>query len=371
MYEVRGTVASKLFFHGAGRFGHGRRQLMSRMKIIAMDTHCEFCEGGFINGSGKELGTFRVATCIPALVEAIEKVPRPRKLVIEEGPLADWLSRSLSPYVDEMVVCDPQRNALIAKEGEKSDPIDWRKLAQLCRGGYIRAVHHAATLERSVLRQHVQLYHERVSRRVSEGHKIIWRARGFGLIVKHKDLSDPARRKQMLEQLPANQTVRQDMRLLLEGFDLLDEQVKKLRSRLLELSKGEPMVRRFCRVKGVKHVRAATFVAIVDTPFRFKTKQKLWKYMGTRKASPPSRVGEASERQRTGEAVGAPALQPDSEKRDSRRGQVGDRVEEQCLRRPVPKVAGCRVLAPDRQTQRGSEPGGGDVGHVEERQRVR
>jgi transposase len=253
---------------------------MSRMKIIALDTHCGFCEGGFINSRGKELGSFQVPTSVPALVEQIEKVPRPRKLVIEEGPLADWLSRSLSPHVDEMVVCDPYRNALIAKEGDKSDPIDWRKLAQLCRGGYIKAVHHPQTLERSVFRQHVQLYNERVSRRVSEGHKIIWRARGFGVMVRHKDLSDPERRGKMMGQLPVNPTVRRDMLLMLEGFDMLAAQVKELRSRLIELSKNEPMIKRFCRVKGVKHVRAATFLAIVDTPFRFRKKQKLWKYMG-------------------------------------------------------------------------------------------
>ena len=273
-------MASKLLFHNDGRVGREGAAAMSRMNMIAIDTHCEFCEGGYVNRLGKEKGCFKVPTGIPALVEQIEKVPRPRKLVIEEGPLADWLWRSLSPHVDEMIVCDPHRNALIAKGGEKSDAIDWRKLAELCHGGYVRAVYHPQTLERSVLRQHVQLYHERVSRRVSEGHKIIWRARGLGVVVRHKDLIDPLLRKRMLGQLPSDQTVQQDMLLLLEGFDLLAEQVKKLRSRLIELSKKEPMIKRFCQVKGIKHVRAATFFAIVDTPFRFKTKQKLWKYLG-------------------------------------------------------------------------------------------
>jgi hypothetical protein len=32
-------------------------------------------------------------------------------------------------------VCNPRRNHLIAKEGEKDDPIDAEKLAQLYRGG--------------------------------------------------------------------------------------------------------------------------------------------------------------------------------------------------------------------------------------------
>jgi hypothetical protein len=71
----------------------------------------------------------------------IEAVPRPRKLVIEEGPLADWLYRNLSPRVDEIIVCDPHRNALISKDGDKSDALDWRKLAALHRGGFTKAVH--------------------------------------------------------------------------------------------------------------------------------------------------------------------------------------------------------------------------------------
>ena len=71
----------------------------------------------------------------------------------------------------------------------------------------------------------------------------------------------------MLERLPADKTVQQDMLLLLKGFDLLSEQVVELRRRLVELCRNEPMVKRFCQVKGVKHVRAATFLAIVDTPF--------------------------------------------------------------------------------------------------------
>lgn len=37
--------------------------------------------------------------------------------------------RNLSPKVDEMIVCDPHRNALISKDGDKSDALDWRKLA--------------------------------------------------------------------------------------------------------------------------------------------------------------------------------------------------------------------------------------------------
>jgi len=37
---------------------------------------------------------------------------------------------------------------------------------------------------------------------------------------------------------------------------------------------------RFTAVPGIKWVRASTFFAYVDTPWRFPSKQALWKYLG-------------------------------------------------------------------------------------------
>jgi transposase len=252
---------------------------MRQTHYIAWDVHSGFCEGGFIDGRGQEKGCWHKPTAIPALVEAIESVPRPRKMVIEEGPLADWLCRHLGPYVDEMVSSDPHRNALIAS-GDKDDKIDWRKLAHLYRTGMVRTVHHPQELARSVLKQHVQLYHERVRHRVSEALKVVWRVRRLGVMVKEKDLSDEQRRQEMLQKLPDNEVLRQDVKLMLDGYDKASEQVTQLKSRLIKLGKAEPMVKNFCDLPGVGWVRAATFFAIVDTPFRFKSKEKLWKYAG-------------------------------------------------------------------------------------------
>jgi transposase len=250
------------------------------MHYIGIDVHCQFCEGGFIDHLGRPGGRFKVPTGIPGLIDAIEEVPRPRKLVIEEGPLADWLFRNLSPCVDEMVVCDPYRNALIAKDGDKSDAIDWQKLADLFRGGYVKPVHQPCSPARSLLKQHVQLYHDRVRHRVSESHKIIWRVRRLGVFVTERHLKDEQQREAMISALPEDAIVRDDVTLLLKGYDLASEQVHELRRRLVELGKREPMVRAFCELPGVGWVRATTFFATVDTPFRFASKQKLWKYAG-------------------------------------------------------------------------------------------
>jgi transposase len=231
------------------------------------------------------------------LIKVIESVPRPRKPVIEEGPLADWLYRNLSPRVDEMVVCDPHRNALIAKDGDKCDALDWRKLAALYRGGFVKTVHHSAMLERSLFKQHVQLYHDRVAHRVSEAQKIMWRVRRLGVYIKHKGLIDPQQRAEMLKALPVDEVVRKDVESLLEGFDLALKQVLEMRRRLIELAKKEPMIEAFRAIPGVDWVRAATFLVYVDTPFRFKSKEKLWKYVGIGLERRQS--GEGSDRLRT------------------------------------------------------------------------
>jgi len=59
----------------------------------------------------------------------------------EEGTWAAWLYDLLQPQVQEVVVCNPRRNALL-KEGSKSDKVDARKLADLLRPGMLRPVYH-------------------------------------------------------------------------------------------------------------------------------------------------------------------------------------------------------------------------------------
>jgi transposase len=252
---------------------------MRPTNYIAFDVHCAFCEGGWVTDSGKEKGSWRVATTIPALGDAVRSVPRPRLLVIEEGPLADWLARELSAEVDRVVVADPYRNALIARGGDKDDPIDWRKLAHLARGGYVNPVHHGGTLERAVFKQHVQLYHQRSRLRHAEALRVVWRLRRFGqTAVKVKDLD--AGRDGLLARLPDSALLLRGVRSMLEAYDLAGKHLERARREMAKAARAFEPVGRFKALPGVKDVRASTFFAVVDTPFRFKSKQALWKYMG-------------------------------------------------------------------------------------------
>jgi transposase len=65
-------------------------------------------------------------------------------VTFEEGTWAGWLYDLLKPHVDKLVVCNPRKNALL-KDGNKSDRIDARKLAELLRINHLKPVYHGET----------------------------------------------------------------------------------------------------------------------------------------------------------------------------------------------------------------------------------
>jgi hypothetical protein len=253
---------------------------MKRAHYIGGDTHCKETELAVVTESGRLTKQARCPTTIPALVEFIQTVPRPRYLAFEEGPMADWLYRNLLPFLDGITVCDPRRNGLIAKDGDHDDPIDAPKLAQLLRGGYVRAVHHPESFGRSVFKHHVGLYHDRVAHRVEEANRIIAYLRRYGLVVRERAFADPADREDLLKRLPNHRIVRSDLMLLWAGYDMAALQAAVMRRRLVRLAQREPQIRRFEKLPGIRWIWAATFFVYVDTPWRFKSKSALWRYMG-------------------------------------------------------------------------------------------
>ena len=253
---------------------------MKRRYCIGVDVHCAFSELAVLDAKGQLVRRGRCATGISALLAELEKVAHPRCLVIEEGPLADWLWRNLRSHVEEMVVCNPRRNRLIAQEGDKDDPLDAQKLAELYRGGYVKAVHHGDCTERASLKQHVALYHDRVRHRVSEGLRIASLLRRHGVFVREKHFAAVADRTAILARLPKSRILADDVRLLWKGYDMASAQEEWMRRRLVHLAKKEDVLRRWVELPGIAWVRAATLFVWLDTPWRFRSKSGLWKYLG-------------------------------------------------------------------------------------------
>jgi transposase len=237
----------------------------------------------------------RVATRVRRLSSRLSRssrlVVRSRLLTFEEGPLADWLARNLRPHVERLIVCEPRRNAYVAKEGDKDDPLDAERLAQLLRGGFLKEVHQPGSLDRTVLKQHVSFYHDRVRERVRQSHQLVALLRRHGVFASIHHVVDSDERRRLWNKLPNRKLLRTDRDLVLEVYELLVEQEEELRATLLRLARREEPVRRFQDLPGIGWIRAITYYVYLDTPTRFPSKSALWRYCAWGLERRPSGAG--------------------------------------------------------------------------------
>lgn len=314
---------------------------MERSYCIALDVHSRTTEVEAGTPRGRMRGRWSVATRIPALVEVIETVPRPRVVVFEEGPMADWLYRHLRPVADRVVICDPRRNHLVANDGDKDDPIDAHKLIQLTRGGYIREVHHSESETRAGFKRRVRLYDDRVRHRVAEANRLIWFLRHGGIVIREASFADPERARTLLDELP-DRRWRSDAALLVKGYAAARRQQEQVKRAVVGTAREIGVIRRWAELPGIGWIRGAIFYTHVDTPWRFKSKGALCKYMGIglerwRSGSGPTRVRLPRQFNRTlkGMILGA----AESATSTSRPNPFADRYEELTARGLSPATA--------------------------------
>jgi hypothetical protein len=250
---------------------------MKRKHFVGFDVHCTGTESAVVTESGRLRQRPRCPTTIPALAEALDAVPRPCAVAVEEGPLADWLWRNLARRVATFTVGDPRRHHLLAKDSDQDDPSDAEQLAQLLRGGYLKAVHHPEALDRAVVKQLVLRYHDRVRQRVREAHRILGYLRRSGVFVREKACREAEDRSGLRARWPSKRLITTNRRLLWRSDDLAAEQARPMRRRRVETAQREDVLGRWRALPGIGWVRAATWFVSRDTPWRLRSKACLWK----------------------------------------------------------------------------------------------
>jgi len=91
-----------------------------------------------------------------------------------------------------------------------------------------------------------------------------------------------------------NQSLAAQLNMLWLGYDSTSQQVRIARGQLSRLSSRYKIIKFWGELPGIGLIRAATLFAYLDTPWRFKRKNKLWKYCGVglqRTASGTNRKG--------------------------------------------------------------------------------
>ena len=114
---------------------------MDSKKYIGMDVHKESISIAVRNGAGKIVMECVIETKASMILDFIAGLRGDLQVTFEEGTSAAWLYDLLKPHVTKLVVCDPRKNAS-RREGDQSDKIDARGLAELLRIDHLHPVYH-------------------------------------------------------------------------------------------------------------------------------------------------------------------------------------------------------------------------------------
>jgi transposase len=250
---------------------------MSQEKYIGMDVHQATISAAVMDAHGKLIMECLLETKAATIVEFVRGLQGPLSLTFEEGTLAAWLHDLLKPHVDRLVVCDPRKAALM-KDGNKSDRIDARKLAELLRTNQLKPVYHGEHGVRTLKelgRSYLTLTKDvtRVMNRI----KALYRS--WAIPCGGTTVYAPRHRAEWLAKI-GEPGVRVRAERLYQQLDVLQPVRQQARHDLLLESHKHPAVKLLRQIPSIGPIRAALLVALLQTPHRFRTKRQLWAYSG-------------------------------------------------------------------------------------------
>lgn len=232
----------------------------------------------------------RMSTSEANLIEAFRTLKGEVHVHLEACELAGWVRRVIKPFVKRVVVSHPKTNAWIAKDPRKNDRLDAKKLADLLRMSEVTPLHEVYypddddRLEfKQVVQQHGHLGQEVVVLK----QKIKSRLRQQGAVARGSSVYGEKGREKWLDQV-TSPAVREAIRLEYALLDKAEECEGKVEKLMEKMGSRYPEVERLDTVPGVGPVLACRFVAYIQDPHRFSSRQDLWRYCGLAVAHPMS-----------------------------------------------------------------------------------
>ena len=250
---------------------------MNSSKYIAMDVHKDSISLAVRNAAGKIVMESLIETKASMILQFIDGLRGDLHVTFEEGTSAAWLYDLLKPRVTRVVVCDPRKNKSM-REGNQSDKIDARRLAELLRLNHLTPVYHGEHGLRT-LKELVRTYLTvtkdlaRVMTRV----KAIYRS--WAIPCSGKQVYARCHRAEWLGKI-TEPGVRRRAEFYYLQLDALRVLRQDARRELLAESKKHKAWKRLCEIPAIGPIRAAVLLGILQTPHRFRTKRTLWNYGG-------------------------------------------------------------------------------------------
>jgi transposase len=250
---------------------------MDKTKYIGMDVHKEAISIAVLDSTGKQVMESVIETKAATILQFIQGLRGNLQVTFEEGTWAAWLYDLLKPHVTKIVVGNPRRNALL-KEGNKSDKIDARKLAELLRGGLLRPVYHGETGIRTL--KELSRSYLTISKdlgRVMNRLKALYR--GWAIPCAGAQVYAPRHRSEWLSKI-TEAGVRRRAEHFYQQLDALQALRQAVRRDLLAEGRKHGATKLLRQIPCIGPIRAAVLIALIQTPHRFRTKRQLWTYSG-------------------------------------------------------------------------------------------
>ena len=195
-------------------------------------------------------------------------------MAFEEGTQAQWLHDLIVPAAEKVIVCNMRGKN---ESGNKSDRIDADDLSERLRAGTLKPVFHG-TPDVLTLRELVRSYNNIVedATRVMLRLKALYRARAIP--TKGTSIYRPAERKEWLGKLDGGARVR--AAALFTHLDTLLLLRPPAKAAMIAEARRQPGWKVLRSIPYLGPIRVAEILAIMRTPFRFRTKRNLWPYIG-------------------------------------------------------------------------------------------
>ena len=251
---------------------------MASKTIIGIDVHIATSNYLALDESNVILGAERFSTNTTNFIKIVSKFPKPRVVVIEQGPLCDWITRTLKNYADKIAVVDPKRNSWIAKDPNKNDELDSEKLARLYKGNFIKEIVQRSETK-SELISLVRQYHELIKQETRVKLQIGAKFRQVGKRKKGFTAYKEETIKSNLIYFYNN-----GMKIAVDQYNdqlrLLEKQINDIKQKIQIISSKFPEIEFLRKYPGIGFVGSVTLSALIDVPERFSTLKKIWIYCG-------------------------------------------------------------------------------------------
>jgi len=244
---------------------------------VGLDVHKASICIAVLNAEGKVVIESVVETSAATIIDFLKGLHGHVEVTFEEGTHAAWLYDVLHQTKATVIVCDPRKNRLL-QDGNKSDKVDARKLAQLLRAGLLSLVYHGEHGVRD-LTELVRSYEYLVedSTRIMNRIKALYRSRAISCAG--TDVYKVKQREAWLTKLQGS-GVRERAEWLYSELDHLSGLRRDSRKALVTERRRHPASKLLSKVPTLGPVRVAQLISAVVTPHRFRGKRQFWSYCG-------------------------------------------------------------------------------------------